>query len=101
VSDELRTQGESDLGVARYLGKQVRWLDYAYDPSSPGTNPNLRADGSYQPGHPYNTGIAAIFVGVLMLLTLAAVVPGPGREAVRRGRDRIRERQGAARDRQS
>jgi hypothetical protein len=114
VSDELRTQGESDLGVARYLGQQVRWLDSAYDRSSPGTNPNLRADGSYQPGHPYNTGIAldaaengdpalhglspaelhaqaetlrsqavhltgiaAIFVGVLMLLTLAAVVPGP------------------------
>jgi hypothetical protein len=113
TSDELRTQGESDLGVARYLGKQIRWLNYAYDPSSPGTNPNLRPDGSYQPGHPYNsavaldaaenadpalhglspvslhkqaltlrsqavhlTGIAAIFVGVLMLFTLAAVVPG-------------------------
>ena len=113
TSDQLRTQGESDLGVARYLGKQIRWLNYAYDPSSPGTNPNLRTDGSYQPGHPYNTtvaldaaenadpalhglspvslheqaltlrsqavhltGIAAIFVGVLMLFTLAAVVPG-------------------------
>lgn len=113
VSDELRTQGESDLGVARYLGKQIRWLNYAYDPSSPGTNPNLRTDGTYQPGHPYDaetaldgaenadpalhglspvelhrqaltlrsqavhlTGIAAIFVGVLMLFTLAAVVPG-------------------------
>ena len=113
TSDELRTQGESDLGVARYLGKQIRWLNYAYDPSSPGTNPNLRTDGSYMPGHPYNsavaldaaenadpalhglspvslheqaltlrsqavrlTGIAAIFVGVLMLFTLAAVVPG-------------------------
>ncbi len=114
VSDELRTQGESDIGVARYLGKQIRWLNYAYDPSSPDTNPNLRSDGSYQPGHPYDTGvaldaaenadpalhglspgalhqqaetlrtqavhltgIAAIFVGVLMLFTLAAVVPGP------------------------
>ncbi len=114
ASDELRTQGESDLGVARYLGKQIRWLNYAYDPSSPDTNANLRTDGSYQPRHPYNTevaldgaenadpalhglspdalhrqantlrsqavhltGIAAIFVGVLMLLTLAAVVPGP------------------------
>jgi hypothetical protein len=114
ASAELRTQGESDLGVARYLGKQIRWLNYAYDPSSPATNPSLRTDGSYQPGHPYNTdvaldgaenadpglhglspqglhtqantlrsqavhltGIAAIFVGVLMLLTLAAVVPGP------------------------
>jgi hypothetical protein len=114
ASDELRTQGESDLGVARYLGKQIRWLNYAYDPSSPDTNPNLHSDGTYQPGHPYNAataldaaenadpalhglspdelhqqaltlrsqtvhleGIAAIFVGVLMLFTLAAVIPGP------------------------
>ena len=49
TGDELRTQGESDLGVARSLGKQIRWLNYAYDPSSPGTNPNLRTDGSISP----------------------------------------------------
>lgn len=114
TGSELRTQGQADLGVARYFGKQIRWLNYAFDPSSPAGNPSLRTDGTYQPGHPYNaavalnvaenadpalhglvpaelhsraeslrrhvlelTGIAAIFIGVLMLLTLAAIISGP------------------------
>jgi hypothetical protein len=114
VGDQLRTEGQADLGIARYLGKQIALQNYAFDPSSPNSNPNLRTDGTYQPGHPYDasaalaaaenadfalhglapeqlhataesehtrgvdfTGIAALFVGVMVLLTFGAIVSGP------------------------
>ena len=113
AGDQLRTDGQADLGIARYLGKQIQYLNYAFDPSNPDGNPDLRSDGTYLPGHPYAadlaldvarnadvalhglapealhakaesershgvdlTGIAALFVAVLVLLTLAAVVTG-------------------------
>jgi hypothetical protein len=113
AADELRTEGQADLGIARYLGKQIEYQNYAFDPSSPSGNPVLRPDGTYLPGHPYDAaaalaaaqngdtalhglapeqlhddavsertdgvdliGIAALFVGVIVLLTLATVVSG-------------------------
>ncbi len=116
AGDELRTEGQADLGIARYLGKQIQYQNYGFDPSSPTGNPLLRADGTYAPGHPYApaaalataknndtalhglapeqlhndavtertngvdlTGIAALFVGVIVLLTLATVVSGPAK----------------------
>jgi hypothetical protein len=116
AGDELRTDGQADLGIARYLGKQIQYLNYGFDPSNPNGNPVLRSDGSYLPGHPYSadlaldvaqnadvalhglapealhakavsershgvdlTGIAALFVATLVLLTLGAVVSGPAK----------------------
>ncbi len=113
AADELRAEGQADLGIARYLGKEIQYQNYAFDPSSPDGNPVLRTDGTYLPGHPYNPalaldtakngdtalhglapeqlhnaavterthgvdliGIAALFVGVIVLLTLATVVSG-------------------------
>jgi hypothetical protein len=113
AADELRTEGQADLGIARYLGKQIQYQNYSFDPSSPSGNPLLRPDGTYLPGHPYDaaaalvaakngdtalhglapeqlhgealaertdgvdlTGIAALFVGVIVLLTFATVVSG-------------------------
>ena len=113
AADELRTEGQADLGIARYLGKQIQYQNYSFDPSSPSGNPVLRTDGTYLPGHPYDSaaalaaaqngdtalhglapeqlhnkavsertkgvdliGIAALFVGVIVLLTLATVVSG-------------------------
>ncbi|MFL5824140.1 MAG: hypothetical protein ACJ764_11945 [Solirubrobacteraceae bacterium] len=114
VGDQLRMQGGADLAVALTLGKQIQNVDYAFDPSNPGGNVDLRSDGTYIPGNPYDarlglttaqnndfalhglepealleraesehnrgvdfTGIAALFIGVLVLLTLGAVVRGP------------------------
>jgi hypothetical protein len=114
VADQWLAEGQADLGVARYLGKQIANQNYAYDPSNPTGNPFLRADGTYMPGHPYRaavalavaenadtalhglapeqlhataeaehtrgvdyTGIAAVFVSVMVLLTLAAITSGP------------------------
>ena len=111
--DELRIEGQADLGIARYLGKEIRYQNYSFDPSSPNGNPALRSDGTYAPGHPYDAaaalatakngdtalhglapeqlhndavsertdgvdlvGIAALFVGVIVLLTFATVVTG-------------------------
>jgi hypothetical protein len=113
-ADELRTQGQADLGIARVLGGQIGFLSYAFDPSNPSGNENLNADGTYSPGHPYLpgpalaiaenqdttihglapaalldsaetehthgvdlTGIAALFVAVIVVLTLAMLIPGP------------------------
>lgn len=113
TGDQLREQGAADLSVALTLGKQIQTVDYAFDPSNPSGNSNLRSDGTYLPGHPYNaeqglataenndialhglepepllakaeaqhnkgvdfTGIAALFIGVLVLLTLGALVKG-------------------------
>lgn len=114
AGSELRTEGQADLGIARVLGKQIQLLNYTFDPSSPTSNSNLRSDGTYAPGHPYDanlaldvaenadlslhglapeqlhttaedthtkavdlTGIAALFIAVMVLLTLGAIVPGP------------------------
>jgi hypothetical protein len=116
AGDQLRAEGQADLGIARYMGKQIHFLNYAFDPSSPGGNGVLHSDGTYLPGHPYAadlaldvarnfdvplhglapeqlhakadaerthgvdlTGIAALFVGVMVLLTLGAVVTGPAK----------------------
>lgn len=114
VGDQLRIESQADLGIARYLGKQIVYENYAFDPSNPNGNPSLRSDGTYRPGHPYPaalalglaengdtalhglapeqlhakaeadhtrgvdlTGIAALFVSVMVLLTLGAIVTGP------------------------
>jgi len=114
VADQVLSEAQADLGIARYLGKQIDNQSYAFDPSNPTGNPFLRSDGTYLPGHPYRaalalsiaenadtalhglapeqlhasaeaehtrgvdfTGIAALFVSVMVLLTLAAVVAGP------------------------
>ncbi len=111
--DELRTQGQADLGIARVLGAQIGFLSYAFDPSNPSGNTDLNTDGTYSPGHPYLpgpalaiaenqdttihglapaalldsaetehthgvdlTGIAALFVAVIVVLTLAMLIPG-------------------------
>jgi hypothetical protein len=112
--DELRTQGQADLGIARVLGAQIGFLSYTFDPSNPSGNANLNSDGTYSSGHPYLpgpalataenqdttihglapaalldsaetehthgvdlTGIAALFVAVIVVLTLAMLIPGP------------------------
>ena len=114
VADQVLSEAQADLGIARYLGKQIANQNYAFDPSNPTGNPFLRSDGTYLPGHPYRaalalqiaenadtalhglaperlhasaeaehtrgvdfTGIAALFVSVMVLLTLAAVAAGP------------------------
>jgi hypothetical protein len=113
VGAQLRIQGAADLSIALTLGKQIQNVDYAFDPSNPSGNDNLRSDGTYAPGHAYNanqalataenndqalhglapqglldqadsqhdkgvdfTGIAALLIGVLVLLTLGAIVKG-------------------------
>jgi hypothetical protein len=115
VGDQLKTEGQADLGLARGLGKQIVNVNYSFDPSNPTANDEVvRHDGTYKPGHPYDatagidsaengdsalhglqpeelhvaavaqrsqgvqfTGIAAMFVAVLVLLTFGAVVRGP------------------------
>ena len=114
VGDQWRVESQSDLGIARYLGKQIVFANYAFDPSNPTGNPALRPDGTYQPGHPYSvdqalrvaenqdtalhglepetlhraaedthtrgvrlTGIAALFIGVIVLMTFGAIASGP------------------------
>jgi hypothetical protein len=114
VRDQLQAEAQSDLGIARYLGKQIVYQNYAFDPSNPTGNPALRTDGTYVPGHPYGaaqalalaensdtelhglapeqlhataeaehkrgvefTGVAALFVSVMVLLTIAALAKGP------------------------
>jgi hypothetical protein len=114
VSDQLLAEGQADLGLARQMGTQIVFQNYAFDPSNPSANPALRIDGTYLPGHPYGaalalgraenadtalhglapealhataeaahtrgvnlTGIAALFVAVMVLLTFAAIVKGP------------------------
>ena len=114
VGDQLLTEAQADLGIARYLGKQIQNQNYAFDPSNPTGNPFLRSDGTYLPGHPYRaglaldmvensdtalhglapdqlyataeaehtrgvelTGIAALFVSVMVLLTVGAITKGP------------------------
>jgi hypothetical protein len=113
VGDQLLSEAQADLGIARYLGKRIVHQNYAFDPSNPTGNPALRSDGTYQPGHPYRaalaldvaenadtalhglapeqlhataesehargvdfTGVAALFVSVMVLLTLGAVAKG-------------------------
>ncbi len=114
VSDQLLGEGQADLGLARQIGSQIVFRNYAFDPSNPSANPALRNDGTYLPGHAYAaalalgsaenadtslhglapealhetaeaahtrgvnlTGIAALFVAVMVLLTFAAIVKGP------------------------
>jgi hypothetical protein len=55
---ELSVEGQADLGLARYTGKQISVLNYSYDPSNPSGNPNLRLDGTLAPGHAYNPALA-------------------------------------------
>jgi hypothetical protein len=113
VGDRLMAEGQADLGIALYLGKQIRFLNYSFDPSSPTGNSLLRTDGTLRPGNAYNaalgldvaenldtelhglapdrllaqsetehttgvrlTGIAALFVAVMVLLTIAALISG-------------------------
>src|SRR5207248_655539 len=114
VRDQLQAEAQSDLGIARYLGKQIAFQNYAFDPSNPTGNAALRTDGTYVPGHPYRaaealdqaensdtalhglapeqlhataeaehqrgvefTGVAALFVSIMVLLTIAALTKGP------------------------
>jgi hypothetical protein len=114
IGDQWRVESQSDLGIARYLGRQIQYANYAFDPSNPNGNTNLRSDGTYAPGHPYSaslaldvaenqdtalhglepeklheaaesthtkgvrlTGIAALFISVMVLMTIAAIVSGP------------------------
>jgi hypothetical protein len=58
VGSQLSIQGQADLGIARYTGKQISILNYSFDPSNPTGNPNLRSDGTLAPGHPYNPALA-------------------------------------------
>jgi hypothetical protein len=113
VGGQLSVSGQSDLGIARYLGKQITILNYAFDASNPTGNANLRSDGTIAAGHPYDPalalgvqenvdsplhglspasllrtadddrnhgvdleGIAALFVAVMVLLTLGAIASG-------------------------
>ena len=113
VGDQMLAEAQADLGIARYLGKEIQSQNYAFDPSNPTGNPFLRSDGTYLPGHPYQaglapalvenadtalhglapeqlhaaaeaehtrgvelTGIAALFVSVMVLLTLGAITNG-------------------------
>ncbi|HWE32634.1 MAG TPA: hypothetical protein VG410_04065 [Solirubrobacteraceae bacterium] len=110
----LQSEGQADLGIAQYLGKQIKYLNYGFDPSSPTGNSYLRSDGTLLPGNAYNaqlafsvaqntdvdlhglapdqllaqaesahtqgvrlTGIAALFIAVMVLLTVAALITGP------------------------
>ncbi len=110
---QLSVAGQAELGIARYTGKEISILNYAFDPSNPAGNPNLRSDGTLAPGHPYDPasalrvaenadsplhglspgslletadrdrshgvdleGIAALFVAVMVLLTLGALATG-------------------------
>jgi hypothetical protein len=114
LSAELTAEAQSDLGIARYLAKQITYQNYRFDPTNPSGNPALRSDGTYAPGHPYNAaqglagaenadtalhglapeqlyqtaetdhgrgvdfeGIAALFVAVMVMLTVAALITGP------------------------
>jgi hypothetical protein len=114
LRDQLQAEAQSDLGIARYLGKQIVYQNYSFDPSNPTGNPALRTDGTYVPGHPYKaaealdsaenadtalhglapeqlhataeaehkrgvefTGVAALFVSIMVLLTIAALIKGP------------------------
>jgi hypothetical protein len=115
VGDQLRAEGQADLGLARGAGTQIVHVNYSFDPSNPTANDQyVRHDGTYKPGHPYNataglddaengdtalhglepeqlhsaalaeqtqgvrfTGIAALFVAVLVLLTFGAIIRGP------------------------
>lgn len=45
VADQVLSEAQADLGVARYLGKQIANQDYAFDPSNPTGNPFLRSEG--------------------------------------------------------
>jgi hypothetical protein len=113
VGAQLSVAGQADLGIARYTGKQLSILNYAFDPSNPTGNANLRSDGTLAPGHPYDAAyalqveenadsplhglspgsllkaaddnrnhgvdlevVAALFVGVMVLLTLGALAGG-------------------------
>jgi hypothetical protein len=113
VGGQLSVAGQADLGIARYTGKQISILNYAFDASNPTGNVDLLSDGTLAPGHPYNAadalqveenadsplhglspgsllqaaddnrnhgvdleGIAALFVGVMVLLTLGALAGG-------------------------
>ena len=49
----LQAQSQSDLATARFLGRQIAWQNYTYDPTNPTGNPALEANGTYAPGHPY------------------------------------------------
>jgi hypothetical protein len=115
VGDQLRAEGQADLGLARALGSQIAHVNYTFDTSNPSLNNQVVGqDGAYKPGHPYDaaaalddaensdsalhgleperlhaaaeaeqtqgvqfTGIAALLVGVLVLLTFGALVKGP------------------------
>jgi hypothetical protein len=115
VGDQLRAEGQADLGLARAAGNQIVHVNYSFDPSNPTANDQVvRHDGTYKPGHPYDasaglddaengdtalhglepdqlhaaalseqtqgvrfTGIAALFVAVLVLLTFGAIIRGP------------------------
>jgi hypothetical protein len=116
LADQLKADGQADLTLAQYLGRQMPHVNYSFDPSNPQGNPYLNSDGTYAPGNPYDanaslvdaenfdselhsvtpdqlhsksvsqhnqgvdfTGIAALFVGVLVLLTFGAVVRGPAK----------------------
>lgn len=58
VADQVLSEAQADLGIARYLGKQIANQNYAFDPSNPTGNPFLRSDGTYLPGHPYRAALA-------------------------------------------
>ncbi len=114
LSADLTAEALSDLGIARYLAKQITYQNYLFDPTNPSGNPALLSDGTYAPGHPYNAeralaaaenadtalhglapeklhqtaetehgrgvdfeGIAALFVAVMVMLTVAALAKGP------------------------
>ena len=114
VRQQLLTEAQADLGIARYLGKQINFQNYAFDPTNPSGNPALLTTGTYAPGHPYKAdsalqlaensdpelhglapeqlhenaeteklravhfeGVAALFVAVMVLLTVGALITGP------------------------
>jgi hypothetical protein len=114
AGNALLSEGQADLGIAHYLGKQIRYLGYGFDPSSPSGNSFLYRDGTLRPGNAYNgglalsvaenqdvqlhglaperllsqaetehtkgarlVGIAALFIAVMVLLTIGALVSGP------------------------
>jgi type II secretory pathway pseudopilin PulG len=114
ISEQLLSEAQADLGVARSLGSQIRYQNYAFDATNPSGNAALRSGGTYAPGHPYRAdealdlaensdpqlhglapeqlhesaeseklralhfeGVAALFVSVMVLLTVGALVKGP------------------------
>jgi hypothetical protein len=116
LRDQMLGEAQSDLGIARYLSKQIAYQSYGFDPTNPSGNASLRADGTYAPGHPYKVsealdraensdtalhglqpeqllrtaesehdrgvnfeGIAALFVSVMVLLTMGALATGPAK----------------------